>query len=392
MKNVAIIGGGASGIINAITLNKYFKGHIQITIFEKNPRIGKKIIASGNGKCNLTNKEKLQDYVYNNQFAKKIYQKLPPNKLCDYLLEMGLFTKTDQMMRVYPLTESSKTVLDMMLLNLNQKNIHIYTNTFVEEITQANNQYIVKANNQEYQFDDVVICIGSIASTKTLENHYQLFKNMNIKITKILPGLVGLKTSKSQIKGLNGIRHKAKVTLYDNKQIVFEQLGEIQFKDDGISGIVIMNASSIIARTKKSLTLVVDLLPTYQKEELKTIYQNLNFKLPLKQLLYGLLPKQIVELICSMIVDLTIDNFIEIAKNYQIDIIGNYGFPNAQVAIGGYSVDQINEDLELKAYPNMYICGEALDVDGLCGGYNLQFAFASGYVVANAIYRKESYE
>lgn len=395
MKKVAIIGGGASGIFSAIHLKQLFNNNIDITIYEKNTRIGKKILASGNGKCNLSNESKLESNIYNNEFAIEIYNKFPPKKLREFLEKLGLLTKTDQMMRIYPQTESSNSVLDLLLLHLNNYSVNICTEQTVKNIIKQNNKYLVKTQFDEKLFDYVIISTGSKASSKLGSNNegYDLLKKLNINVTNLTPGLVGIKTNKQDVSTLSGIRQKSCVKLLDNNKIVFEELGEVQFKDEGISGIVIMNASSIIARNKDNLKLVLDFLPNYSEEELiKKLKEisNFNSNMSLKDLTHGILPKMLANKICEMLKNnLNIESFVKLAKNYNVSINGTYGFDNAQICVGGINLSEINENLELKKHPNIYTTGEVIDIDGLCGGYNLQFAFASAYVATLAIYNKE---
>lgn len=396
MKHVAIIGGGASGIFSALHLKKLFNNQIDITIFEKNSRIGRKILASGNGKCNLSNQTLLVDNIYNNEFATKIYNEFPPIKLREYLDTLGLFTKLDQANRVYPQTESSNSVLDLMLLHLKNANVIIKTEETVLDIKKQNNKYLVSTKNTSDLFDYVIISTGSKASSKLGSNNegYDILKKLNVNITPLKPGLVGIKTKKQDVSTLSGIRQKAIVKLYDNDKVIFEELGEVQFKDEGISGIVVMNASSIIARASSNVNMTLDLLPNYDKEELieKLKYiQSLNKNISLKELSHGILPKMLANKICDMLKDkLNIKEFVNLSKNYPINVEGTYGFDNAQICVGGVDLKELNENLELKKHPNIYATGEVLDIDGLCGGYNLQFAFASGFVAANAIYQKET--
>ena len=396
MKYVAIIGGGASGIFSALHLKKLFNNQIDITIFEKNSRIGRKILASGNGKCNLSNQTLLADNIYNNEFATKIYNEFPPIKLREYLDTLGLFTKLDQANRVYPQTESSNSVLDLMLLHLKNANVIIKTEETVLDIKKQNNKYLVSTKNTSDLFDYVIISTGSKASSKLGSNNegYDIFKKLNVNITPLKPGLVGIKTKKQDVSTLSGIRQKSIVKLYYNDKVIFEELGEVQFKDEGISGIVVMNASSIIARASSNVKITLDLLPNYDKEELigKLGYiQSLNKNISLKELSHGILPKMLANKICDMLKDkLNIKEFVNLSKNYPINVEGTYGFDNAQICVGGVDLKELNENLELKKHPNIYATGEVLDIDGLCGGYNLQFAFASGFVAANAIYQKET--
>lgn len=401
MKTVAIIGAGPSGIMTALKLKEYFKNNIKVVLFEKNNRIGKKIIVSGNGKCNITNDCIDSTYIYNNDFAKKIINNYSPKMLKEQLLKWGIFTKTDSSFRVYPLTESSNTVMEMLLLQLKKANVEVKINTLVTKITKNNNIYLVDTLHDDqkisYKCDYVVVATGGTSSKVHGSNGegYSLLQKLGIDITKVRPGLVGLKINNSDINGLSGIRHKVCAKLFEKDICVFSECGEVQFKNDGISGIVIMNASSIIARKKEQLRLVLDLIPNFSVEELlekfNLILKN-NNGLCFEELTHGILPKVLAIKICNMlkkINDLNISSFINLAKNYSLDVTGTYGFDSSQVSVGGVCIDEVDNNLELKKYKNLYVVGELLDVDGLCGGYNMHFAFATGAVVGDSIYIKE---
>lgn len=395
MKKVAIIGGGASGIFGAIRLKQLFNNNIDITIYEKNNKIGRKILASGNGKCNISNESLLESNIYNNELGLKIYNKFTPLDLRGYLDSLGIITKTDLMNRIYPNTEAASSVIDILLMHLKQKNVTIYTNELVTKIEKNDNNYLITSLSYKKKYDYVIISTGSKASGKLGSNNegYDLLKGLNINISELKPGLVGLKTNKKDIISLSGIRQKSCVKLFDNDKLIFEELGEVQFKDEGISGIVVMNASSILARYNKPLKLVLDFLPGFTKEELieklEFITKN-NPDLSFKDLTHGILPKMLANKICDKLHNLlNINTFIDMAKNYQIDILDNYGFDSAQICIGGIEIDELNDNLELVKYPNMYATGEIINVDGLCGGYNLHFAIASAQIVASSIFNKE---
>lgn len=401
MKTVAIIGAGPSGIMAALTLKEQFNNDIDILLFEKNNRIGKKIIVSGNGKCNITNDDLDDLYIYNNDFAKKIVQKYTPNMLKEQLLKWGIFTKTDNSSRVYPLTESANTVMEMLLLQLNQLQINIKTSTIVTKINQENDKYIINTlsdgMSKSYSVDYVIVSTGGKSSKVHGSNGegYKLLEDLNVTITKVKPGLVGLKLKENEISGLSGIRQKACVKLYENDCCIYSELGEVQFKNDGISGIVVMNASSILARMNYKLNVFIDFIPSLNYIEAVdkfNIILNNNSNLNLEDLTHGILPKALAIKLCNILKkknEFTVSSFIKLAKNYQVELVDTYGFDASQVSVGGVNIEEVLENLELVKYKNIYVVGELLDVDGLCGGYNMHFAFASGAVVSDDIYQKE---
>lgn len=390
-KKVAIIGAGPSGIIAAINISKY----TDVVIFEKMPRMGKKIIASGNGKCNLTNMKPLNNNTYNNELARKSYNKYNPKMFREDLLKLGILTKEDIENRVYPITNSSNSVMDNFLYHLENNNVLIYTNTIVLEIKKNDDKYNIITLDTIYKdFDYVIVATGG-KSNKQLGSDgegYKLLEKLNVEHTRLCPGLVGIKTQKDDIKGLDGVRQKAAVTLIDNNNIIFNELGEVQFKKDGISGIVVMNASSIIARKKVFPKLYLDLVPSISEDELITYLKNikvLNSKMDILRLLKAVLPKMLAQNIYNKLGEKDIESYVSYIKHFELKIIDTYGFDTSQVTVGGIKINEINDDFELKKYRNIYVIGEVLDVDGLCGGYNLHFAFASGTLASNSILKKE---
>lgn len=393
-KKVAVIGAGPSGIILAIKLSKY----MDVTIFEKMPKVGKKLIASGNGKCNLTSLKVLNKDVYNSKLAYDIYSSYTPVMFREDLLKYGIVTYEDIEHRVYPITNSSNTVVDNFLYHLEQNNVMIKLNTIVTDIIRKNNGYDIITSDSEFKnFDYVVVATGGKSNKQLGSNGegYQLLNKLGIGCTKLYPGLVGLKVNKDEIIGLEGIRQKAKVYLFDNNEVIFEEFGEVQFKKDGISGIVIMNASSIIARKQMFPKLYLDLVPTYSHDKLVNdlkLIKKYNNNIDNLRLLKAVLPKMLAQNIYNKFNkfrDSSIEELALFIKHMPLTINGTYDFDASQVTVGGIDTNEVSSNLELKKYPNMYILGELLDVDGLCGGYNLHFAFASGTIASLTILKKE---
>lgn len=379
MKKIAIIGGGPAGIIAAIRLKKILMNQVEVSIYEKMDRIGKKLLATGNGKCNLSNIY-LNASLYNNELGKKIVSKYSPNDIIQELKAIGLVTHSDASGRVYPLTDSSHTVLDVLLLNLKKYHINVYTQHLIKKIIIEQNRYQLIMDKEINCADIIIVATGGAASSFLGSNKegYQLLEPLGIKITKIHPGLVGLKTMKEDVRGLAGLRQKCVVSLLNHHQIVFSEKGEVQFKEDGISGIVVMNASRQLLRKKDRYEVELDLLPELSKKEIYDFLSHFD--------LIGLLPKMIVQKIKNHSTNL--DEVVRFIKHYPIHILDSYGLEKAQVTLGGVDIQEVDENLESKKIPNLYIIGELLDVDGPCGGYNLHFAMASAMAASNRIIEK----
>ncbi len=376
MKKIAIIGGGAAGIMAAIQIKQALNDQVEVAIYEKMDRIGKKLLATGNGKCNLTNAH-LNTSLYNNQLGRNLAKKITPSDVINAFHQLGLLTHQDSSGRVYPITDSASTVLDVFLKQLKNNHVLVYPNTVVQKISKLPNGYLIKANQEEKNADIIIVATGGGSSSFLGSNQegYALLKPLGIHITTISPGLVGLKTQKDDVRGLNGLRQKVELFIYENNKKIFVEKGEVQFKEDGVSGIVVMNASSCILRKKGEYSIYLDLLPELDE---KTLFSFLK-----EYEIIGILPKMLAEKIKKKASSL--EEKIALMKHYPLHIINSYGFDRSQVTIGGVDTFEVDDHLESKKLKHLFIIGELLDVDGPCGGYNLHFAFASAILVSNYI-------
>lgn len=325
---------------------------IDYTIFNKG-KVGRKILASGNGRCNISNTN-LNKNSYNNEFAYKLVND-NINDLFDLFNKLHIYTKSDNEGRLYPLSESSQSVLNILLKNIsNDKIIDLEINS----INKKNDKYYL--NNSYGPFDKIIIAIGSNASYIKPYNSINIINELNIKFNQFKPSLVGFKTS-LKLKEISGVRQKGNVSLYKDDKLIHSEDGEFIFKDDGISGICIMNLSSYYQRLddRSNTYIKLDLSPNNDYKYLDSV---LNPKL------LNYINKN----------NINYHNFI-------IPIKDVYDFEFAQVSNGGIDISEINNNLSLKKDNNIYVGGEIIDVDGLCGGYNLMFAFTSAIIISKNI-------
>lgn len=346
---VAIVGAGACGLLLANLLNEK---NIDYKIFNKG-KIGRKILASGNGKCNISN-QFINKKSYNNIFAYNLVNE-NINDLFNLFNKLHIYTKADNEGRMYPISESSQSVLNILLNNINKDNI---IDAEINNISKKNNKYYL--NNNYGPFDKIIIAIGSNASYKKPYNSINIINELNLKFNEFRPSLVGFKTN-IKLKEISGVRQKGKVSLYNDDKLIHEENGEIIFKDDGISGICIMNLSSYYQRLNNKVNpkIKIDLSPNNDYKYLDSI---LNPKL-LKYI--------------------NINNIDY--HNFIIPIKDVYDYEFAQVSAGGIDVSEINNNLSLVKDNNIYVGGEIIDVDGICGGYNLMFAFISAIIISKNI-------
>lgn len=368
---IAIIGAGASGLVAGLFASK----NNDVTIYCADEKIGKKILVTGNGKCNLTNIKGF-DTAYN-QDVSKFFEKISNLDIIKFFNNLGLEIYVDEEGRVYPLSNSAQSVVEVLTNALAKDNVNIKFEK-VEDI-KTDNRFNVITNLSNEEYDKVIIATGS-------EN--VLLDKMKIKYKPFSPSLVALKT-KENTKELSGLRlTNVKVTLdVDNKK--YTEFGEVLFKDKGLSGICIFNISAYLARKNNfNAKIYIDLLPKFTYENVVIMLTNrlkLNFK-NISEFMTGLFNKKINKYLLK---NLNLDeqknikelnsNIIEkiakIIKNLPFNVVGYY--ENNQVKSGGVRLCDLTENCEYKDIKNLYFIGEVVDVDGLCGGYNLSWAFVS---------------
>ncbi len=377
MKKVAVIGSGPSGLMSIYSLVK--NGYKDITLFESDNQIGRKIKVSGNGKCNFFHIP--IDYsFYSNSFIAKEYMNDFLNDYEEIFNDLGLKYFFDNEGRVYPRSESSKTVVKLFERFLNMNNIKIKLNTYVNKVINKNNKLILNYNEIEEEYDFVVLAIGGFSYNANKEIKNKFMHDSNIKLTKITPALTPIKTTMFKNKKLEGKRFKVNLFLYENNKKIYEEYGEILIKKDGISGIVTFNISSILARKHLSsyndYQIGIDFAPYYSYDELK--YEIYNSSFTIEENLQNLFIEELKDEFMHYIKN----DLISKIKNYKVKVIDLYPFESSQVTSGGIDLTFLNNML---IDNNIYPCGEILDIDGMCGGYNIAFAFASGYNVKNVI-------
>lgn len=392
MIKVGIIGSGASGMMCASYLNDNF----EVTIFEKNNKSGKKLLLTGNGRCNYWNKDINIDKYYSNNkdILEKIISKENQDNTFDFLSSLGIYPKIiDDYYYPYSLEGSSVNEV----FNEKIKHLNIKYNTSVLEIKKDNNKFVVFTNNGNYYFDKLIIATGSKAYPKTGSNGdgYRFAKDFNHKVIDVKPSLTALKCI-NNINGIDGVRSEVKLSLYHQNTLLKEEIGQIQFNKRYISGICVFNISNIPIRNNfKDYSIKINFLPNidnidiFLKTRKGSLYQILNTVINSKIINYFL--KYLKKDKDSLYDNLTLkekDVLKKLLTNFTININGSKDFDNAQVASGGIPLNEINPNsMESLKEKDLYFIGEVLDTDGICGGFNLAFAFITGYIAANNINR-----
>ena len=366
MKTVIIIGGGAAGLFAASQLNS---GNFRIILIEQNAKLGKKLLATGNGRGNISNLAIDQSRYYHGE---RFLDDLKSFVAADEFEKLGMPVRFDNNL-VYPYSNSAKTVLDTFVMNMDR--VEIILETQVQKVQKIGSGYLVETAKGSYEGDFVINATGSIAGgynpiVSSLNDHLPVSTN------PWQPILVMLQT-KPVYPQLKGVKVKAKVTLLVNSKEVAWRIGEVLFNDTGLSGICIMELSRYYGHNPQDkVEVVLDLLPTYSKEQARTLHFDRleRFGADYRKLIF-------VEKLANVMKKQNITDY----KNLRFVVTGTLDYKRAQVMRGGIDLAAINDDFSLKSWPNYYIIGEALDVDGDCGGYNLHFAFTSAKKASQAI-------
>lgn len=371
---LAIVGGGASGLMLASIL-RHNNVDIDIVVLEKLDHVGKKILMSGNGKCNLSNSN-ITTSCYNNELGFKVSSSFDVQK---YFNELGLLTYIDSEGRIYPISNVSNSVLDVLRNSL--KNVKILENFNVTKISKKDDKYTIVSDKFDFiEADLVVLATGGKTYYKDC-NGYNIASMLSHRITALRPTLTSLKV-KENLASIENLRAKVNAKLIANNTLAYEDSGEVLFKKDALSGIVMFQLSSMIARDPfKKYSIELDLMPSMSEEQLSkyiSLYPSMT----------GMFAKMINQYIIKNSTSKDSKDIAYAIKHLKFNVLDSIEFKNAQVTAGGINVNEVKETLESKYNKNLYILGELLDVDGICGGFNLHFAFASAYVAALDIISK----
>ena len=398
-KNVlAVIGGGASGLVGGICAKRILKDKCAVVILERMDRIGKKILATGNGRCNFTNINTSPSYFYgeNPDFVKYAFQKFGIYETIDFFKNLGIYPKEEEKGKMFPYSDQASSVLDVLRNEIQRLGIEVVTGYDVENIRKNNSGFTISSGSGENVYADrVIVSAGGCASPNLGSNGsgFTILKRLGHRITKLSPALVQLKTEKDIVKGLKGIKFTGNVKMFSNDRLIGEDYGEVLFTDYGLSGPPIFQLSALSA-INKGCKVILDFMPELSEKDIFDILserkRNLSF-LTMESFFVGLLNKRIgnviarksgIEKLSYKVSDLKRDNIwsmCENIKNLSFDIIGQNGFNNAQVTAGGASVREFNDKtMESLKIKGLYASGEILDIFGACGGFNLQWAWSSG--------------
>ncbi len=405
MTKVAVIGGGASGLACAIEIMRKVnnKDDVKVTILERLPRVGKKILVTGNGRCNLTNTNaSVENYRGDAYFTERALNVFSPQNNIEFFNSLGLYTRTEDEGRVYPLSNQASSVLDALRFECERLGVETvcdYRAVHLKTVDTGVTTKIV-VNNRD-RFDYVVVACGGMAAKVhgTDGDAYDLLKMFGHKIISPAPALVSLNCD-DFTKALKGVRSICKMNLIIDGEKALENYGEVQFTDYGLSGIPIMQLSRFVSVSPSNdIYIELDTVPDFSAEELKNyLYSRRKVDKGLcENMLGGIMNKQLCIVFmkeCGIapngrvneLADMQIEKLADIIKCWKIKIKNSRSFDYAQVTAGGADCSQFDDGtMESKLVKNLFCCGEALNIDGDCGGYNLQWAWASGRLAGKSI-------
>lgn len=402
MRTVAVIGGGASGMMAAVTAASC---GAHVILLEHKDRIGKKILSTGNGRCNFTNihQEPICYHSENPLFPWEIVRKYDAQSVISFFLQLGVYSK-NRNGYIYPNSDQASAVLEAFRMELDRLGVEIRTETECREIRPGRKGFTILTDKKPVKADRVILCAGSRAapSTGSDGSGYDLAKRLGHRIIPVLPALTALKCEEKFFKSIAGVRVNGTVSIWSENECIAKDTGEIQLTDYGISGIPAFQVSRYVSKLlyeKREAEAVLDLMPDFTLEQMEAFLRARAKTRPEKEarmFLIGLFHKKLCELWIRLsgipgqkrageLTDDEILRFAGMIKNFHVRISGTNSYDKAQVCCGGVDTGEVDPDTLESAYvPGLHFAGEILDVDGMCGGYNLSFAWASGYAAGRA--------
>lgn len=392
--HLLIVGGGAAGLSAAITAKRR-QPRLNVTVLEANDRVGKKLITTGNGRCNITNKN-LQTSRYHG--GTELCGVLDNALITEFFASLGTEIVFEEDGRAFPASYQALSVVDNLRFACEQLSVDIHTGQRVSDILTSGKKFTVRAADT-FTADAVILCCGSPAGGKIAsDSGYTLLKRLGHHVTPITPAVVPIKTDTEITRQLKGIKINATATLYDGERALRSEYGEVLFCDYGLSGPPILQLGRLAATATKSMHIALDLAPEYTLSDWEAklaARAKLLHDRTAGEFFTGLRNKRVGQVLCKLcgcgqntpVPQLPIAELARISKALRFSVTGVLPMAQAQVAAGGADTKEFGSDFMSKLRPGLFSAGELLNVDGDCGGFNLAFAWCSGIAAANAAVR-----
>ena len=392
---VIIVGGGASGLMAALTASE--RPDARVVLLERQARVGRKLLATGNGRCNLSNRNLTPKNYHgeNAGFCEYALSRFGPEQTLAWFRALGLLTAAEESGRVYPVSDSANSVVDVLRLALAQReNVELRAGCEVQALRKKRGKFEVVLPEETLTGEAVIVCAGGCAGGKLggTELGYRLLEGMGHHCTRLCPALVQLRTDTTYVRALKGVRCDVRAT-YRASGTAEERCGEVQFTEYGVSGPAIFELSRAVSVHPVPGTLLLDLLPEVSEEEVLALLEARCAGTPgwkAEELLTGFVHNRLgktllrscgisFETDCSSLSADTLRAVCRAVKHFAIEVKGTMGMDGAQVTAGGIHTSEFRADtMESRLCRGLYAAGEVLDIDGDCGGYNLQWAWSSG--------------
>ena len=390
---IGIIGGGASGMAAALAAAE--NPEVQVVLMERQARVGRKLGATGNGRCNLTNLHAAEGGFHGDEaaFADHAISQFPPVKTLEWFSSLGLFTVAEESGRVYPYSDQANSVVDVLRFALEKENITQKLGFEAEKVKKTAAGFRVESKEETVECDKLIIACGGLAGTKLggTMSGYKFLRGLGHKCTKLRPTLVQLKSSWGGVQGLKGVRCNCEAAIYHNDKLHSRSIGELQFTEYGISGPVIFEISRDVCQEKGDWVCKLDFMPGVSESMLQAeLTRRKGTGLPASELLTGILHNRLGRVLTKAaglrgtgqvaeLHDFEIREVCRLVKAFVVPLTETLGMDSAQVTAGGIMTDGFDpHTMESRKVSGLYACGEVLDIDGDCGGYNLQWAWSSG--------------
>ena len=395
MTDVIIIGGGASGMMAALTAAE--NGH-SVLLLERQSRVGRKLLATGNGRCNLTNYNTSPARYHGEDggFCAYALRAFDVGSTLQYFASLGLLTVNEDSGRVYPMSNMAGSVLDVLRYGLEHPRIEVRTGQVVTAVKRTAEVFTVRTETDAFTAGKLILAAGGCAGSKVggVMDGYRLAKALGHHRTALYPSLVQLKTDPTYPRALKGVKAECGITVLRGSGTVAENRGEVLFTEYGVSGPAIFDISRAVATGGEGLVCALDFFPDW---DLREVLDWLRMRRQTMQaheastLLVGSCHTRLGQMLCKAagftsqpaadLTDSDLERIARQAKHFALPITGTCGFDQAQVTAGGLCTDEFDpETMKSRLVSGLYACGELLDVDGDCGGFNLQWAWASGWL------------
>ena len=402
---IGIIGGGASGMAAALAAAESPQN--QVLLLERQQRVGRKLQATGNGRCNLTNLHALEGGYHGEEreFSQYALERFSPAETLKWFEHLGLVTVAEASGRAYPFSDQANSVVDILRFALYKPNIRLETGVEVQKAKREEDGFLLETTQGVFSCHRLIIACGGLAGTKLggSMSGYKLLRSLGHRCTRLRPALVQIKTDWPGITALKGVRAQCKAEITCDGAFWSGSRGEIQFTEWGLSGPVMFEISRDVCQKKGNWVCTLDLLPQIEEETLVSLLEaRRKTNLPASELFTGILHNRLGRVLtqeCGITANREIAGLsgedlklaAKTAKCFPVHLTEALGMDSAQVTAGGIVTEEFySNTLESKLVPGLYACGEVLDVDGDCGGYNLQWAWSSGRLAGQSAGKEEN--